>query len=106
MGTSQRKLAHAPWDYAGGQPQAQGDQATKIFVTDERTNGRMDPWTDRRVGQNSDLDVSEGYNLSKHPVKGDDYLQFMLFCVKSQEDLMQIKKTVASHRCVARITLE
>ena len=29
----------------------------------------------------------------------------MLFCVKSQEDLMQIKKTVASHRCVARITL-
>ena len=28
----------------------------KNFVTEERKEGRTDGWTDRRVGQNSDLD--------------------------------------------------
>ena len=54
-----------------GQPQGstpgvrgwfQGDWSEKKKIcdgrTDERTNGRTDTWTDRRVGWNSDLDVS------------------------------------------------
>ena len=31
----------------------------KIFVTNGRKDARTDGWTDRRVGQNSDLDIDE-----------------------------------------------
>ena len=50
-----------PGSTPGVDPRSQGViprrfKQNKIFVTYERTDGRTDGWTDRRVGRNSDLD--------------------------------------------------
>ena len=50
-----------PGSTPGVDPRSQGViprrfKRKKIFVTNGRKDGKKDGWTDRRVGQNSDLD--------------------------------------------------